>query len=113
MWGPNVEPGRSVLVNPWIGCGECRFCKANQDNLCNTMRAMDFGIPGGFATHVLVPHARHLVDAEGLDAATCAALACGGVGLAVLAAWGHRCVIACDIDGNKLARRTRDRRRGD
>ena len=128
-----VEPGRSVLVNPWIGCGQCRFCKADQDNLCNTMRAMGVGIPGGFATHLLVPHARYLVDAEGLDAASLRGaglrrrhrllggeqvpaaagpttgspcIGCGGVGLmglSVLAAWGHRKVIACDIDDTKLA----------
>ncbi|MBS1178600.1 MAG: hypothetical protein H6R06_3012 [Proteobacteria bacterium] len=36
-------------------------------------------LPGGFATHLLVPHARYLVDVEGLDASTCAVLACGGV----------------------------------
>ena len=127
-----VEPGRRVLVNPWIGCGQCRFCRADQDNLCNTMRAMGIALPGGFATHLLVPHARYLIDAEGLDAATCAVLACGGVtaysavskfqplrpddwvavlgcggvglmALSVLAAWGHRNVIACDIDDAKLA----------
>jgi propanol-preferring alcohol dehydrogenase len=126
-----IELGRTMLVNPWIGCGQCRFCKVDQDNLCNNMRAMGIGIPGGFATHLLVPHARYLVDAEGLDAAAVAVLACGGVtaysavskfrplrpddwvavlgcggvglmGLAVLAAWGHRNVIACDIDDAKL-----------
>jgi alcohol dehydrogenase, propanol-preferring len=126
-----IELGRTYLVNPWIGCGQCRFCQADQDNLCNAMRAMGIGIPGGFATHLLVPHARYLVDAEGLDAAACAVLACGGVtaysavskfqplqpddwvavlgcggvglmALSVLATWGHRQVIACDIDDAKL-----------
>lgn len=126
-----VQVGKTYLVNPWIGCGQCRFCQANQDNLCNNMRAMGVGIQGGFATHLVVPHARYLVDAEGLDPATCAVLACsgvtaysavqkfgkldadewvavlgcGGVGLmalSVLAAMGHRHVIACDIDDAKL-----------
>ncbi len=126
-----IEIGRSYLVNPWIGCGQCRFCKADRDNLCNNMRAMGLARQGGFATHLLVPHARYLVDAEGLDAATCAVLACSGVtaysaiqkfgplaaddwvavlgcggvglmGLSVLAALGHKRIIACDIDDAKL-----------
>ncbi|MGL6111762.1 MAG: alcohol dehydrogenase catalytic domain-containing protein, partial [Rubrivivax sp.] len=126
-----IELGRRVLVNPWIGCGQCWACLGNQDNLCNNMRAMGVGIQGAFATHLLVPHARYLVDAEGLDPATTAVLACsgvtaysalqkfgklaaddwvavigcGGVGLmalSVLAAMGHPRVIACDIDDAKL-----------
>lgn len=132
--GANVQGvglGRQVLVNPWIGCGQCRFCKAGRDNLCNQMRSMGVATPGGFATHLLVPHARYLVDVEGLDPATTAVLACGGVtaysavskfgplgvddwvavlgcggvglmALSVLKALGHERVIACDIDDTKL-----------
>jgi len=126
-----IDLGRQVLVNPWIGCGHCRFCRAGRDNLCNQMRSMGVATPGGFATHLLVPHERYLVDVEGLDPATTAVLACsgvtayaavskfgplgvddwvavlgcGGVGLmalAVLKALGHTRVIACDIDDAKL-----------
>jgi D-arabinose 1-dehydrogenase-like Zn-dependent alcohol dehydrogenase len=126
-----IELGRCYLVNPWIGCGQCWACKSDRDNLCNTMRALGMGAQGGFSTHLLVPHSRYLVDAEGLDPATAAVLACsgvtaysavqkfgalaeddwvavlgcGGVGLmalSVLAAMGHQRVIACDIDDAKL-----------
>jgi D-arabinose 1-dehydrogenase-like Zn-dependent alcohol dehydrogenase len=126
-----VEVGRTVLVNPWIGCGQCRLCREERDNLCAQGRSMGVAQPGGFATHLLVPHARYLVDAEGLDAPTAAVLACSGVtaysairkfgelraddwvavigcggvglmGLAVLRALGHARVIACDIDDTKL-----------
>ena len=126
-----VQVGRQVLVNPWIGCGHCRFCLEGRDNLCNLMRALGVGAPGGFATHLMVPNARYLVDADGLDPATGAVLACsgvtaysaiskfgamapddwvavigcGGVGLmalSILAAMGHAKVIACDIDDTKL-----------
>ena len=31
--------------------------------------------PGGFATHLLVPHARYLVDIKGIDPAQAAVLA--------------------------------------
>lgn len=126
-----VRVGASCLVNPWIGCGRCAACARNADNLCHNMRAMGIALPGGFATHLLVPHERYLVDAEGLDPARSAVLACsgvtaysalrkfgdlaaddwvavlgcGGVGLmalSILAAWGHARVIACDIDDTKL-----------
>ena len=126
-----VQVGKVCLVNPWIGCGQCRFCRVGRDNLCNAMRSMGVATQGGFATHLLVPHARYLVDAEGLDPARCAVLACsgvtaysavqkfghlhaddwvavlgcGGVGLmavSILAAMGHPRVIACDIDDSKL-----------
>ena len=69
-----IQVGRTYLVNPWIGCGQCWACKADHDNLCNTMRALGMGAQGGFATHLLVPHARYLVDAEGLDPASTAVL---------------------------------------
>jgi len=127
-----VKIGGSYLVNPWIGCGNCRMCAANNDNLCANMRALGIAAPGGFATHLMVPHARYLVDATGLDAARAAPLACSGVttycavkklqpidpeewvavlgcgglglmALAVLHGLGHRKVIACDIDDAKLA----------
>lgn len=123
--------GRQVIVNPWIGCGECAFCRDGRDNLCNQMRALGVGAPGGFSTHLLVPHERYLVDAEGLDPATSAVLACsgvtaysaiskfgplgqddwvavigcGGVGLmavSILEALGHPKVVACDLDDKKL-----------
>lgn len=126
-----VRVGGTYLVNPWIGCGQCWACKGDRDNLCNTMRSMGVATQGGFATHLMVPHARYLVDAEGLDPASAAVLACsgvtaysavqkfgtlaaddwvavigcGGVGLmalSVLAAMGHPRVIACDIDDTKL-----------
>jgi len=126
-----VKIGTTYLVNPWIGCGQCRFCRLGHDNLCNTMRSMGVSTQGGFATHLMVPHARYLVDAEGLDLATSAVLACsgvtaysavqkfgtldpqdwvavlgcGGVGLmavSILAALGHARVIVCDIDDSKL-----------
>ena len=64
--------GRQVLVNPWIGCGQCWACRSDRDNLCNTMRTLGMGAQGAFSTHLLVPHSRYLVDAEGLDPATAA-----------------------------------------
>ena len=127
-----TKPGQTYLVNPWIGCGSCRLCAANRDNLCQNMRALGIGAPGGFATHLLIPDPRYLVNVDGLDPARAAPLACSGVttycavkklqpidpedwvavigcgglglmALAVLRGLGHDRVIACDVDDGKLA----------
>jgi D-arabinose 1-dehydrogenase-like Zn-dependent alcohol dehydrogenase len=127
-----VRPGESYLVNPWIGCGSCAMCMADKDNLCHSMRTLGIVAPGGFATHMLVPDPKYLVDVGGLEPARAAPLACsgvttysaakklqpidpadwiavigcGGVGLmaqSVLRGLGHERIIACDIDDAKLA----------
>lgn len=128
----NLEVGQRCLINPWIGCGSCRMCLADRDNLCQNMRSVGMGIWGGFATHLLLPSPKYLVDIEGLSPAKAAPLACsglttysaikkllpidpadwvavigcGGLGLmalAVLRGIGHERVVACDIDEMKLA----------
>jgi len=127
-----VKIGQKRVVFPWIGCGKCPMCKDGLDNYCVAMRTIGVLKPGAYATHVLVPHPKYLVDASGVDEAFAATLACsgvtaysavnklpklsardwvavlgcGGVGLAaisVLKAKGVRSVIACDIDEGKLA----------
>lgn len=126
-----VQVGKTYLVNPWIGCGKCEFCLDGKDNLCEVNASMGVARAGGFSTHLVVPHARYLVDVEGLDLAQAAALACSGVtaysaatklalpqpghwvavvgcggvglmGIAVLKALGYSNIIACDIDDSKL-----------
>jgi propanol-preferring alcohol dehydrogenase len=43
-------PGDRVGI-PWLGwsCGECRYCKAGQENLCERARFTGYRIDGGFA----------------------------------------------------------------
>jgi D-arabinose 1-dehydrogenase-like Zn-dependent alcohol dehydrogenase len=107
-------------------------CKAGQDNYCvSGSRILGVNRSGAYATHVLVPDAKYLVDASGIDDAFAATLACsgltaysaaaklpllakndrvavigcGGVGLAgiaVLRARGITNIVACDIDPAKL-----------
>lgn len=127
-----LQVGQRCLINPWIGCGQCRMCLADRDNLCQAMRSVGMGIWGGFASHLLLPSPKYLVDIEGVSPAKAAPLACsglttysaikkllpidasdwiavigcGGLGLmalAVLRGLGHERVIACDIDEAKLA----------
>jgi D-arabinose 1-dehydrogenase-like Zn-dependent alcohol dehydrogenase len=76
--GPVVS-GKSVLVHPWIGCGECAACQRGEENICIKPQSIGVVRPGGFAEYVIVPHPRYLIDIEGLDPAEAAPLACAGV----------------------------------
>jgi len=127
-----VKVGQKRIVYPWIGCGKCAVCKAGQDNYCvSGSRFLGVNRAGAYASHVLVPDAKYLVDASGVDEAFAATLACSGltvysaiaklpplgpqdrvavlgcgglglIGISVLRAKGVRNVIACDIDAAKL-----------
>lgn len=127
-----VAVGDLRIVYPWVGCGACRWCLADEDNMCLTPRSLGVFQHGGYATHVIAPHARHLVDPGDLDPAVAATYACsgitvfsaiskvlpmpadepivligaGGLGLnaiAVLRALGHRNIVTVDISAEKRA----------
>ena len=128
-----VKVGQRRLVYPWIGCGKCAVCKAGQDNYCvSGSRFLGVNRAGAYATHVLVPDAKYLVDTSGIDDAFASTLACsavtvysalnklpplspkdriavlgcGGLGLiavSILRAKGAKKIVACDIDDAKLA----------
>jgi alcohol dehydrogenase, propanol-preferring len=74
-----VSVGETRLVFPWIGCGRCPRCAAGRDNDCLSMQTIGLFRPGGYATHVLVPHPKYLVDTAGLDDAYACTLACAGL----------------------------------
>ena len=48
--GERFEPGARVGV-PWLGwtCGECRFCLAGAENLCDRARFTGYDVDGGYA----------------------------------------------------------------
>ena len=63
--GPDSEtvtPGKKVVVFPWIGCGKCPICQRGDEQNCSRPRSLGIYRGGGYATHVLVPHARYLLD---------------------------------------------------
>ena len=121
---------RRVIVFPWIGCGQCDFCTSGRSNICPEPRRIGVHRPGGYAEKVLVPEARFLIDAEGIDPVLAGPYACsgltaysalrklgpiqdewiaivglGGVGLMALAiakGTGFGKVVAIDIDDAKL-----------
>ena len=133
--GPDADGaaiGARRIVYPWVGCGLCAACLAEQDNMCLTPRSIGVYQHGGYATHVLVPHPRHLIDPGTIDPALAATYACsgitvwsavqkvlplppeepvvlvgaGGLGLqaiAVLRALDHRNIISVDVSAEKRA----------
>ncbi|MGI9452167.1 MAG: alcohol dehydrogenase [Geminicoccaceae bacterium] len=132
--GPDADDaiiGKTMLVFPWIGCGECRACKEDRENDCMKMRIIGLIRDGGYATHVLVDDPKFLIDVEDLDIDSVAPYACsgltvynalkklgpmrdgewmavmgvGGLGLnaiAIARAMGHERIIAIDVDPEKL-----------
>jgi len=128
-----LKIGQKRLVYPWIGCGKCAVCKAGKDNYCvSGSRFLGVNRAGAYATHVLVPHPKYLLDASGIEEGFASTLACsaltaysginklpapgpkdwfavlgcGGLGLiavSIFKAKGVKNVIACDIDEAKLA----------
>ncbi|HET6307089.1 MAG TPA: alcohol dehydrogenase [Rhodopila sp.] len=133
-YGPDakgVKAGDLRIVFPWLGCGKCETCLAEDDNMC-AVAARSLGVfqNGGYGSHVVAPHPRHLVDPGTLDPALAATYACsgitvfsaikkvmplaqtqpivlvgaGGLGLnaiAVLKALHHQNIIAVDVSAEK------------
>ena len=71
--------GTKKAVFPWIGCGQCRDCLNGDENLCVKQRFLGVAIDGGFASHVLVPDAKYLLDYDPLPVNQAATLMCSGV----------------------------------
>ncbi len=125
-----VKEGDLRIVYPWVGCGACAKCLAEEDNMCLTPKSIGVFQNGGYATHVLAPHPRHLIDLKGVDPAIAATYACsgitvhsairkvmplppdepvvvvgaGGLGLnaiAILTAMGHENIVVVDVSAEK------------
>lgn len=80
--GPDVDKaliGTKKAVFPWIGCGQCRDCRNGDENLCARNRYLGVAIDGGFASHVLVPDTKYLLDYDPLPVNVAATLMCSGV----------------------------------
>ncbi len=127
-----VAVGDLRIVFPWLGCGQCERCLAEEDNMCVVAnRSLGIYRNGGYATHVVAPHPRHLIDPGALDPAVAATYACsgvtvysavrkvlpmaptepivvvgaGGLGLnaiEVLKALGHKAIVVVDLSDDKL-----------
>jgi alcohol dehydrogenase, propanol-preferring len=77
-----VDIGSRYAVFPWIGCGECAACVRGAENIClgeTRQLGCSSGCPGGYATHVVVPHPRYLLQYGEADPALAAACMCSGL----------------------------------
>ena len=74
-----AAPGRKVAVFPWIGCGACAACRLGAENLCAAPRHLGITADGGYASHVLVPHPRYLLEYAPLTPALAGMLMCSGL----------------------------------
>jgi D-arabinose 1-dehydrogenase-like Zn-dependent alcohol dehydrogenase len=74
-----VEVGDKRVVYPWIGCGQCAVCRRGEELLCPTPRTLGTRRAGGYGTHVIVPHARYLVEHAGVPQALAATYTCSGI----------------------------------
>ena len=80
--GPDVtgvKLGDRRVVWPWIGCGQCNWCTAGDEHLCNAPRALGVNRDGGYADHVLVENAKYLFEYDPLPPAQACTLACSGL----------------------------------
>ena len=77
--GAKVSDRRAVY--PWIGCGACPACRRGEENLCARPRQLGCspGVAGGYASHVLVPHSKYLLDYGATPPALAAAYMCSGL----------------------------------
>jgi D-arabinose 1-dehydrogenase-like Zn-dependent alcohol dehydrogenase len=83
--GPDVKDikvGARYAAFPWIGCGKCPSCLRGEENICvggPRQLGCNNGCPGGYATHVMVPHPKYLIDYGKTDPALGAAYMCSGL----------------------------------
>jgi propanol-preferring alcohol dehydrogenase len=66
---------------PWLGwsCGECRFCRAGEENLCDAARFTGYQIDGGYADRTIVDHRYCFRIPDGISDIEAAPLLCAGL----------------------------------
>ena len=74
-----VTVGDLRVVYPWLGCGVCAACAAGNEHVCPSGEALGVVRDGGFATHVIVPHARYLFDLAAVEPTLACTYACSGL----------------------------------
>jgi alcohol dehydrogenase, propanol-preferring len=81
--GPGVSrfaPGQRVGV-PWLGwtCGECTYCRAGRENLCDRARFTGYTIDGGFAEQTVADERFCFPIPDGYPDLQAAPLLCAGL----------------------------------
>jgi propanol-preferring alcohol dehydrogenase len=78
--GDRFEPGSRVGV-PWLGwtCGECRYCLAGRENLCDRALFTGYDIDGGYAEMTTADERYCFPIPEGYPDEQAAPLLCAGL----------------------------------
>jgi D-arabinose 1-dehydrogenase-like Zn-dependent alcohol dehydrogenase len=74
-----VTAGKRYVIYPWIGCGECATCQSGDEHLCAKPRQIGIQTQGGYATHVLVPHPKYLLEYDPIPRELAGTYMCSGV----------------------------------
>ncbi len=74
-----VAPGERYAVYPWIGCGSCGKCQRGDEHLCDTTHHLGITVDGGYASHVMVPHPRYLLNIDGIAPELAGSFMCSGL----------------------------------
>jgi propanol-preferring alcohol dehydrogenase len=78
--GERFEPGARVGV-PWLGWtdGDCRYCRAGQENLCDAARFTGYDLDGGYAELAVADERFCLPLPDGYADEQAAPLLCAGL----------------------------------
>jgi NADPH:quinone reductase-like Zn-dependent oxidoreductase len=66
--------GKNVIVVPWIACGTCRECRADNAGSCPDFRLRGIHVPGGNAEFLAVPESQVVVLPDNASVVEAAAL---------------------------------------
>ena len=82
--GPDADPaliGQHRALYSWIGCGKCAACVRGEENYCNAPRNLgcSAGVGGGYASHVVIPDPKYLIDYGAIPPALAATYMCSGL----------------------------------
>ena len=74
------HPGDRVGV-PWLNrtCGQCEFCRGDQENLCENATFTGYQVNGGYAEFLVAPAAFLYAIPDGFDDFSAAPLLCAGI----------------------------------
>lgn len=78
--GVELPAGQRVGV-PWLGftCGECEYCRRDQENLCEQALFTGYTLDGGYADYVVADARYCFALADGMSDAEAAPLLCAGL----------------------------------
>lgn len=74
-----IQAGDTRLIYPWIGCGECKYCRSDRMQMCLKPASLGVFSDGGYSDYILVPHEQYLVNIDGLKPENACSYACAGL----------------------------------